>query len=731
MLSALSGKDAKTAKTKNLRKVLKTLKQSKKFMKQTARVVCPGSLTERFIACGRSTTHSSLTAFERGLLASGPLSWRWLREEDEDLQAPSSVVVDEEGHRWALREMEMTSADAQRLRRMDSYLQEALWPACPARVSLAERLLSPKARRRRCERYLKEVIAPLLDETCPVHAWAAAMADQMPGAEESVLLHPKVICTGSEALCALSNYLITTSLGGLSGIKGTIPILMVAIGSRISDRCPLHLEDTWLESWVSIGMLSALLLLEILADCQVRSATESLVTGLLAFVVFLVGLVAAAVVLVVVILAVSHSAEESSKQALQQALGLITSCARAWIEATAKDATTEVTGKVVRRAWLHMLHRSIDEREDLMSRVCPLGRDSGPYQHRVHPPSQLGPRMKCQVKCMPLWRHFLPAVLVYSIWCYVMTKLDAWSEVSSYYVLSLAMVFGSLIAGSTPVGGGVVAFPLVVLYLKLPADQGRDLSLLVQAIGMSAASFLLIYAKRHLCHFWIILWFLISSLAGLMIGFELNISSRTASLLFTTTVSCFAIAYFYYLWRQGALTETREAIEPWELRTYHPSLPWLLTTLACLFGVLGGALTAKIGSGADIFTYIFGIVWNALVPKEAQISENMLTASSVVVMAGCSVFGVLLRLMTGEIAQEVRLCWAACVPVVVLGAPLGSLLLTPRLTEILRRLFYLFVLVQFVSMSILQLKDDWIGWSLVLVALVATALASHVVFHCK
>ncbi|CAK9038419.1 Uncharacterized protein SCF082_LOCUS22610 [Durusdinium trenchii] len=156
MLSALSGKDAKTAKTKNLRKVLKTLKQSKKFMKQTARVVCPGSLTERFIACGRSTTHSSLTAFERGLLASGPLSWRWLREEDEDLQAPSSVVVDEEGHRWALREMEMTSADAQRLRRMDSYLQEALWPACPARVSLAERLLSPKARRRRCERYLKE-----------------------------------------------------------------------------------------------------------------------------------------------------------------------------------------------------------------------------------------------------------------------------------------------------------------------------------------------------------------------------------------------------------------------------------------------------------------------------------------------------------------------------------------------------------------------------------------------
>eukprot|EP00435_Cladocopium_sp_Y103_P055724 s1551_g18.t1 len=77
----------------------------------------------------------------------------------------------------------------------------------------------------------------------------------------------KVICSGSEVVCAFSNYLITTSLGGLTGVKGSIPILMVAVGSRISDRCPLHLEDTWLDSWLSIGLLSSLLLFEVLADC--------------------------------------------------------------------------------------------------------------------------------------------------------------------------------------------------------------------------------------------------------------------------------------------------------------------------------------------------------------------------------------------------------------------------------------------------------------------------------
>lgn len=34
-----------------------------------------------------------------------------------------------------------------------------------------------------------------------------------------------------------------------------------------------------------------------------------------------------------------------------------------------------------------------------MSRVCPLGRDSGPYQHRVHPPS-VGAVWTCWSKCL-------------------------------------------------------------------------------------------------------------------------------------------------------------------------------------------------------------------------------------------------------------------------------------------------------------------------------------------
>eukprot|EP00438_Fugacium_kawagutii_P004868 Skav203384 [mRNA] locus=scaffold1379:336778:337905:+ [translate_table: standard] len=343
-----------------------------------------------------------------------------------------------------------------------------------------------------------------------------------------------------------------------------------------------------------------------------------------------------------------------------------------------------------------------------------------------------------------VWRRFVPAILVYPAWCYAMLKQDAWTaSFGRFYIMSLTMIFGSLVAGSTPVGGGAVAFPVMVLYIKLLPEEGRDFSLMVQSVGMSAASFQILYAKRHLCHFWLVLWFTISALPGLILGFEVDMSSRITSLTFTTAVSCFAIAFFYHreVMKKGENdgSDSYAAVEPWDLlhfdrldlekalgwRCFGTSLPWVLTALACIFGMTGGFLTAKLGSGADMLAYIFGMLWNSLVPYEAQMSENMLTASSVVVMACCSVLGTSLRILTAEISHEVIMCWAACVPVVVLGAPLGSMLLNPRSTKFLRRCFYVFVLAQFISMGTLQLKDDWVAWLVVLVAILVTLSISH------
>ena len=61
-------------------------------------------------------------------------------------------------------------------------------------------------------------------------------------------------------------------------------------------------------------------------------------------------------------------------------------------------------------------------------------------------------------------------------------------------------IFGSFIAGSTPLGGGVVAFPLSVLFLKFTPQESRDVAVLIQAVGMNAAAFLLLLKKRELLH---------------------------------------------------------------------------------------------------------------------------------------------------------------------------------------------------------------------------------------
>lgn len=76
-----------------------------------------------------------------------------------------------------------------------------------------------------------------------------------------------------------------------------------------------------------------------------------------------------------------------------------------------------------------------------------------------------------------------------------------WNEAySDGWPMAIAMIAGSLIAGSTPLGGGVVAFPVSVLVLKLSPQEGRDFASLIQSIGMVAAAFLITSCKAHLLH---------------------------------------------------------------------------------------------------------------------------------------------------------------------------------------------------------------------------------------
>ena len=118
--------------------------------------------------------------------------------------------------------------------------------------------------------------------------------------------------------------------------------------------------------------------------------------------------------------------------------------------------------------------------------------------------------------------------------------------------------------------------------------------------------------------------------------------------------------------------------------------------------VAGGFLSANVGSGSDIALYVFGVLaWNPLRPLDA-ISETSLTASSVVVMGALSGVCSVARALNGGFERKILLCWGADSFLVVLGAPLGSLVLTPQATRSLRRLFYAMAVLQFVNFTFME-----------------------------
>uniref|UniRef100_A0A7S4BTS2 Uncharacterized protein n=1 Tax=Chrysotila carterae TaxID=13221 RepID=A0A7S4BTS2_CHRCT len=357
---------------------------------------------------------------------------------------------------------------------------------------------------------------------------------------------------------------------------------------------------------------------------------------------------------------------------------------------------------------------------------------------------------------------FLPALIMWPVWGYTLTYNGLWTKVfSKYWPMTLAMILGSFLAGSTPLGGGVVAYPVTQLLLVFDAADSRDASVLVQSIGMNAAAYLLWLVKREMLDVQLILYFSVFGVFGVLSGLSLRPSSGLANILFSCAIFFFAIAYFYVSEVQPpavgdavhvpksnddshARTDSRQrsrgpssrstgsgedasgrrdghslthsdrvhivrapvlasehaaAVVPVAVRLHRPAVT--LTLMAsCAF--VGGLITSCTGSGSDICLYAFGVFgWNTLQPQMRRSNET-LTASSVVVMGLLSAVTALTRALTEGLRTEVLLCWGADAFIVVVGAPVGALVLSPHAALQLRRLFYALALFQFVSYASME-----------------------------
>lgn len=277
------------------------------------------------------------------------------------------------------------------------------------------------------------------------------------------------------------------------------------------------------------------------------------------------------------------------------------------------------------------------------------------------------------------WRRLWPFLawlcVFYVTWLSVVSGFGFWDEVFSHWPISLAMMAGSYFAGSTPMGGGTVGFPVLVLLFDQPASLGRNFGLAIQSIGMVSASIYILSARTP-----IDLRLLRPALAGTLIGTPFGAAfiapyapDLAVKLIFAVVWAGFGVIHFLKL---------RAILKPDGTRDPHGKLD---TPIGLAIGLSGGIVASLTGVGIDMMIYAVLVLFYR---EDLKIA----IPTSVILMAATSVIGILSNVILSRINPDLyylsrAVAWnfLAAAPVVALGAPLGAIVVNrlPRAPTLL------------------------------------------------
>lgn len=265
------------------------------------------------------------------------------------------------------------------------------------------------------------------------------------------------------------------------------------------------------------------------------------------------------------------------------------------------------------------------------------------------------------------------ATTVVLIWFFYFALNHRWEHFSDYWPMSLTMLFGSFIGSSTPQGSAAVGFPVLTKLLQIPAADSRTFGLMVQSVGMTLASVLILARSIRILPK-VILWTTLGSALGIILGtYFFTIPDPYPRILFTLGITTFGVALFISRW--GLKWTPRHALPGW-------GVGYLL--LFILVGVVGGFLTAQTGSGANIVTFV-------VLTLAFGIDEKIGTPTSVIIMALNSLVGFFLH---GVVSHDIGIVWnywLVTVPIVAFGAPLGAYVVS-RVSRDVLIMFVLFLI---------------------------------------
>ena len=303
-----------------------------------------------------------------------------------------------------------------------------------------------------------------------------------------------------------------------------------------------------------------------------------------------------------------------------------------------------------------------------------------------------------------LWVWIVWLCAFYAVWCWLVFAHGLWPQTRSHWPIALSMAFGSYVAGSTPMGGGTVGFPILVLLFKLPATLGRDFSFAVQSIGMTSASIFILARRQPLA------WSMLKgALSGSALGTPFGIlflapwiPELWIKLAFAVIWASFGALHLYRIGEIASHTGMTEFDEHWDFR------------VGLAIGALSGATVAAVtGVGIDMVLY-------AALVLLCRADLKIAIPTSVVVMAFTSVLGIAIKGGITGVESGVLGNWLAAAPVVALGAPLGVFVVS----LIGRKPTLLVVAVLCVGQFVWTCVSEWpsLGWSGLTIAIAAVAL---------
>lgn len=279
----------------------------------------------------------------------------------------------------------------------------------------------------------------------------------------------------------------------------------------------------------------------------------------------------------------------------------------------------------------------------------------------------------------------LVAVTVWVVWLTLTGPSHALSNLIANWEAAVTMIFGSMVAGGTSMGGGAVAFPVFTKVLNVPPNEAKVFSLAIQSVGMSAAS-LTILAMRTKVEWRFIRWASLGGIPGITLGSVFLapiVPSNVIKFSFTMMVCSFAMVLFAL----NRTTRQRNLVIPsWERREQVFSL---------VVGVWGGIVSGLVGSGMDIVGFSVMVLLFGL-------CEKVSTPTSVILMAINAVVGFILhQYFIGNFIEPVTNYWLAAVPVVVVGAPTGAMLCNLMKRKTISRILISLIIIELVSSFVL------------------------------